>query len=349
MKRGKPEKYIALAEDIRILIKERGLKNGAMLPSERNLSQIFECSHLTVRKALRLLEQEKLIHKVPSKGNFVGGHSPIATRSGILGFIFPDDEIFYYKIFSELEKTFSEAGLHPIVHLTHNIQSKEEQIIDFLEKVGADALIAVPNSLCAARYSKLNIPLLFFDLYLKNLDVPYVITDDYQGACRAVEYLISLGHKKIAHISGTYDRTSQLRLQGYRDMLESNNIGIDENYIKCKEPTREWGYYAARELFTQSKPPTAIFCGNDTTAAGVFRYMAENGIKAPTDCSMLGFGNTAIAEDLGLSSVSQHSAKIVQAIRGNLQIILKGDKPPRETMISTSLIIRSSTAKPQNA
>ncbi|MFA6716671.1 MAG: GntR family transcriptional regulator [Victivallaceae bacterium] len=348
MKRGKPEKYIGLAGSIRQLIKAENLKNGQALPSERKLAKLYGCTQVTVRKALRLLENEKLIHKVPSRGNFVGHRSTVSPQKGILGFIFPDDEIFYYKIFSALEQKFSEMNLHPIVHLTHNLKEKEDKILDFLESCGADALIAVPNAQCLPSYRKLTVPLLFFDLYLKELPVPYVITDDYQGATSAVECLLSLGHRDIAYISGTYDFTSKLRRQGYIDALNRNNIPIAPEYIKCQEPTREWGHYAARELFKCGKAPSAIFCANDTIAAGALRYLASEKIKVPADCSIISFGNTPIAEDLNLASVSQNSQKIIDAISSNLQITLNGESAPRETLISTSLVLRGSTASPRN-
>jgi DNA-binding LacI/PurR family transcriptional regulator len=270
----------------------------------------------------------------------------LSHKKGLLGFIFPDDEIFYYKIFSSLEQKFSEINLHPIVHLTHNIKDKEDKILAFLEKSKVDALIAVPNKQCLASYQKLTIPLLFFDLYLENLDIPYVITDDYQGASSAVEYLLSLGHRQIAYIGANYDFTSKLRQQGFMDTLGKNNISIPAEYIKCQEPTREWGYYAARELFSLANKPSAIFCANDTIAAGVFRYFTAEKIRIPGDCSIISFGNTPISEDLNLASVSQNSNKIIDAISSNLQIILKGNIAPRETLIGTNLLLRGSTAPP---
>ncbi|MDD5598312.1 MAG: GntR family transcriptional regulator, partial [Victivallaceae bacterium] len=91
MKRGKPEKYIGLAGSIRQLIKEKKLKNGQALPSERKLAKLYQCTQVTVRKSLRLLENEKLTHKIPSRGNFVGRRSMVSPQKGILGFIFPDD------------------------------------------------------------------------------------------------------------------------------------------------------------------------------------------------------------------------------------------------------------------
>jgi DNA-binding LacI/PurR family transcriptional regulator len=346
MKRGKPEKYIALAIEIRQLIKSSRLKRNDALPSERKMAEQFQCSHLTVRKALRLLEAEKLIYKEPSRGNFVGPRPPQRHKSNLIGFIFPDDEIFYYKLFAQLEKSFSEAGLHPVVHLTHSIKEKEERILDFLNQANAEAIIAVPNPLCRDKYKTLDIPVIFFDLTIDKLNIPAIISDDYRGAISATEHLISLGHRHIAHIGGIYEHTSELRLQGYCDTLEKHQIALSNSLIKQQTPSREMGYYAAQELFKISTPPTAIFCGNDTIAAGVIRYLNLNNIKCPVDCSIVGFGNTAIAEDLNLTSNSQNSPKIADALRNHLRFILNGEMPPSETIIPTSLIIRESSGRP---
>jgi DNA-binding LacI/PurR family transcriptional regulator len=346
MKRGKPEKYIALAEALRLFIKENRLKKNDPLPSERILSDMFNVNHLTLRKALRLLELENLIYKEPSRGNFVGIRPPLSRKTGLVGFIFPDDEVFYYKIFAELEKFFSEAGLHPIVHITNNIKEKEEKILNFMIESGAEALIAAPNSQCAGKYRELKIPVIFFDLFIPGLNIPRIISDDYEGAEKVTEHFVSLGHSRIAHISGAYEHTSELRLKGYLDALKKHGIEVPEKYIKCKESSREWGYYAAKELIAMKRPPTAVLCGNDTIAAGVFRFFSSKGIRVPEDCSLCGFGNTAVAEDLDLTSVNQHTPKIAEAIRNNLQIILRGETPPAETIINTTLIVRRSTNRP---
>ncbi len=344
MGRGKPEKYIALAEAIRKLAEERQLKRGEALPPERQLAQLFDCSHLTVRKALHVLEQDNLIHKQPSRGNYLGPRPDGGGKSGIVGFIFPDDETYYYKLFAELEAGFSAMNLHPVVHITGSATAKEIAILDFLSGIPAAALIAVPNPACRERYRRLRLPAIFFDLGIDEVAIPQVISDDASGARAAVEYLYSIGHRRIAHIGGTYDRTSELRRLGYEEVLARHGIQMPPWYIKRQTPSREWGYYAARELLSSDEPPTAIFCGNDTIAAGVVRYCSTYGHAIPEACSVIGFGNTAIAEDLNLSSVSQHSDKIAAALVENLRMLLAGNRPPARTLVPTALVLRGSSA-----
>ena len=343
MNRGKPEKYLALAEVIRQYIQENKLKRHDMLPPERRMAEMFEVNHLTLRKALRLLEQEKRIYKEPSRGNFVGSRANSGKGRHLVGLLFPDHEIFYYNIFAELEERLSAAGLHPVVHLTHNSRKKEEDILDFVQEQEFAALLAVPNPVCAEKYASLNLPLICFDVCLPESVAPHVVSDDYNGAAMAARHLLSLGHTAIAHIGSMYDRTAELRRNGLIDTLQKHGIALPPSYLKAKEPTRQWGYAAAAELFAMPNPPTAILCGNDTIAAGVRRYCFEHNINVPKQCSLIGFGDTSVAEDLDLTSVSQHTDKIAMALWSLLRRKLDGDDVPQETMIPTSLILRNST------
>jgi len=343
MNRGKPEKYLALAGEIRRYIQEQKLKNNAPLPPERQLAVRFNVNHLTLRKALHLLEQEKLIYKEPSRGNFVGTKPYTGKGKQMIGLLFPDHEMFYYNIFAELEERLASAGLHPVVHLTNNSRKKEEDILDFVQDQEFAALLAVPNPACAEKYSHLQTPLICFDIFLSESHASHVISDDYDGAVMVAKHLLSLGHTAIAHIGSMYDRTAEQRRNGLTDTLKKAGIDLPSCYLKAKEPTRQWGYAAAADLFALPAPPTAIFCGNDTIAAGVRRYCYENKIGVPKQCSLIGFGDTAVAEDLDLTSVSQHTDKIAAALWNLLRLTLDGSPVPPETIIPTSLILRGST------
>jgi len=190
---------------------------------------------------------------------------------------------------------------------------------------------------------KLSLPLVCFDIFLPDSNAPHVISDDYEGAVMAAKHLLSLGHTAIAHIGSMYDRTAELRHKGLLDTLKQAGVKQPDCYLKVKEPTRQWGYAAAAELFALNNRPTAIFCGNDTIAAGVKRYCSEHGIQVPEQCSLVGFGDTAVAQDLDLTSVSQHTGQIADAIWNLLRRMLDGEQVPAETIVPTSLILRNST------
>ena len=345
MNRGKPQKFDLLSGKIRELVGP----DGAKLPSERELANRFSCSHLTVRRALKLLSGAGTVHAAPGRGWFSGPDLPQHRTVNQIGFMFPDDEIFYYRIFAEVERVSASNGLHPVVHLTGGSETKENELLDYFEHSGMLALIAVPNRLCAERYRHLKIPVLFFDMRLPELDVPQIVSDDHSGAMAAVEQLIRLGHARIAHIGSEYDYTGEQRLNGYLDALRKYGVAVRKQLIKMRYPSREWGYHAARELFELKHPPTAVFCANDTIAAGVVNFCADRGIGIPEELSVIGFGNTQTAEYLDLSSVSQNQNKISGAICTNLGKLLKREEIPPLTVIPTTYIARKSVRTPHPA
>ena len=181
MNRGKPQKYQFLAREILKAALNAGLTDGGKLPSERMLAERFRCNHLTVRKALKLLADQGKIHTVPGKGSYLGAGAQVSA-SDRFGFLFPDDEIFYYRIFAEVERMAASNGLHPVVHLTGGSVQKENELLDYFEHSGVRVLIAVPNRECTARYQTLKIPLLTFDMHLPELKVPQIISDDRSGS-----------------------------------------------------------------------------------------------------------------------------------------------------------------------
>ena len=352
MNRGKPQIFPLLAKKILHDARTAALHSGDKLPSEREMAACYACSHLTVRKALKQLSAQGSVHTVPGHGTFLG--RPLSGRaSGIqsdrIGFIFPDDEIFYYRIFAEVERMAASNGLHPVVHLTGGSVRKENELLDYFEHSGIQALIAVPNRMCAERYRTLKIPALFFDMRLSELPVPQIISDDYSGALNAAEQLIRLGHTRIAHIGSEYDYTGEQRLNGYLDAFRKYGLPIRRKLIKMRYPSREWGYHAARELFELKRPPTAIFCANDTIAAGVVNFCADRGIDIPEELSVVGFGNTPTAEYLNLNSVSQNQNKISGAICTNLGKLLNREEIPPLTVIPTTYIARQSVQAPKKS
>ena len=102
-----------------------------------------------------------------------------------------------------------------------------------------------------------------------------------------------------------------------------------------------------RELFELKNPPTAVFCANDTIAAGVVGFCADRGLKIPEDLSIIGFGNTPTAEYLQLNSVSQNAGKISAAICSNLHKLLARKEIPDLTVIPTVYIARKTVAGPR--
>jgi DNA-binding LacI/PurR family transcriptional regulator len=340
------QKFKDIADEILRIIKSRNMRSGDRLPSEKQLAEFFGVSHLTVRRALDLLAEKELIHKQPSRGNFVGKGSGGRAKTGLVGVLFPEEESFFYEVLSGLEGRMSLFGYSPVLHISRRSSEREKQILDSFVRMGVEGIIAAPNEACAKEYAKLNMPIVFFDTHLKGFEAPYVLTDDLKGAGDAVAHLVALGHKRIAYVGGKNDLTADLRLDGYKNILQESEIPLRSEYILEKEYSRQWGYNAAGMLFSCKTPPTALFCGNDTIASGVLAYMSNRGIHCPDSLSIVGFGNLNFSEGLGLTTVSQSCAEIADAAWKSLRALMNGDGAVHKAVLPTSLIVRRSSAPP---
>jgi LacI family transcriptional regulator len=122
-----------------------------------------------------------------------------------------------------------------------------------------------------------------------------VNADSYGGAYKATNYLISLGHKKIAHLVGVTEHLSTMeRTDAYKNSLTEAGITIKNNLIVKGYFTINGGYNATKKLL-QKELPTAIFCGNDQMAIGAIQAIQEAGLKVPEDISIVGFDDIEVA------------------------------------------------------
>ncbi|MDD3839109.1 MAG: LacI family DNA-binding transcriptional regulator [Clostridia bacterium] len=128
-----------------------------------------------------------------------------------------------------------------------------------------------------------------------------VNSDSYGGAYDATKYLIQLGHRSIAHISGDERQwTAICKIQGYRKALEDAGISIQESMIVKGNYTEESGCEATKKLLKKAKP-TAIFIANDSMALGVYEEIRNAGFKIPDDISVIGFDDIEVSKYLNPS------------------------------------------------
>ncbi|MBU3142012.1 LacI family DNA-binding transcriptional regulator [Clostridium sp. CF012] len=122
-----------------------------------------------------------------------------------------------------------------------------------------------------------------------------VNADNYCGAYKATNYLISLGHSKIAHIMGVSEHLSAMeRLDAYKKALTDAGIPIKNNLIVKGDFTISGGFNATKKLL-QKEIPTAIFCGNDNMAIGALQAIQEANLRVPEDISIVGFDDIEVA------------------------------------------------------
>lgn len=191
-----------------------------------------------------------------------------------------------------------------------------------------------------------SIPVVAIDPHTGQGGPSTVGSDNVAGARTATEYLISLGHRRIAHIRGRTDlESAQLREAGYRQSLADAGIPFDPLLVRDGNYRGPQSDDAARELLAGENRPTAIFAANDLSAIRVLDVAADLGIRVPEDLSVIGFDNVpeAATSSPPLTTMAQ-PLKDMGALA--LQILLEllgGDDVARHVHLPAELVVRSST------
>ena len=193
----------------------------------------------------------------------------------------------------------------------------------------------------------LGLPCVIINNYVEDLPVSCIAVDNSGGAKAAVNYLISLGHKKIAHISG--DLTTQAaakRLEGFSAALKEAGIAQKEEYILKTDYSRGQARQAAERLFKMAEPPSAVFVASDSMALEVMAVARELGKNIPADLSIVGFDDnpSGLYGPVALTTVRQPLIKMAEEGVKELNRLMNSQKDAefKKIVLPTELIIRES-------
>jgi len=198
------------------------------------------------------------------------------------------------------------------------------------------------------------IPFVMFDKIAKLASCSKVVIDDQKAGFNAVQHLINIGCKKIAHIRGPLNPQNSIdRFIGYKKALEKNNIPYDSSLVyTCDKVSFQEGYDFTAQILKDHPDVDGIFIITDLAASGVISYCNENQIKIPQQVAVIGFSNWFMSQVISpkLSSVDQPSHEMGVA---SFNLLLeemnahRDDIPftPRTIELDTDIIIRESTTR----
>ncbi len=182
---------------------------------------------------------------------------------------------------------------------------------------------------------------------LPGVAVDVVANDDAAGAQMAVEHLISLGHRRIAHVAGDSGRVARLREEGYRSSMRAHGL---RSVVKRSGNTEEQGYAAGLQILRQTDRPTAVFAVNDLSAVGILDAAFDLGISVPRQLSIVGYDNSYLAGIgyIGLTSVDAAGYGTgMAAARALVRRIAAPETPGAVTLLAPELVVRRSSAAPE--
>jgi LacI family xylobiose transport system transcriptional regulator len=179
---------------------------------------------------------------------------------------------------------------------------------------------------------------------------PSVGATNWSGGVTAARHLVELGHTRIAVISGPTDwLCARARLEASRAALETAGVPLPERSVRSGHFSFGDGLRHGAELLSLAERPTAILCGNDLQALGVYEAARRAGLRIPDDLSVVGFDDLPTASWCApsLTTVRQPFTEMGEAAAHLLLAVAKG-RPPAQTRLelATTLVIRDSTASP---
>lgn len=241
-------------------------------------------------------------------------------KTNMIGVLIPKVVHFFFSsVISGIEHVCNEAGYHVMICQSDESQEREITSVQTLVSSRVDGILASVSKETTnfSHFKELvddNIPLVFFDRAVGELNTDKVIIDDVQGAFMATEHLIQMGCKKIVHLAAPQNLLiGQRRKAGYQKALAKYNIPYDENLVyKCD--SREEALVIMQEIYDKGIVPDGIFAVNDLTATGVLRVVKKNGYKIPEDVKVVGFSDGFVANvtDPTLTTVDQHGFEMGQ-------------------------------------
>ncbi|MBP7835883.1 MAG: LacI family DNA-binding transcriptional regulator [Candidatus Omnitrophica bacterium] len=270
-------------------------------------------------------------------------------KSNVVALLIPRYEGVFYSFYAlELIRatgTLCEAfKLDLLLHLTDS-HSREALNLRGVGGVIFSDIIGTRHQIEEA--VKAGLPCVVINNYVEDLPVSCIAIDNSGGAKNAVNYLINMGHKKIAHISGDVaTQAAAKRLQGYEEALKEKGIPIKEEYILKTDYSRGQARSAAEKLFKMPDPPTAVFVASDSMALEVMAVARELGKNIPADLSIIGFDDnpSGLYGPVALTTVRQPLIKMAEEGVKELNRLMsaKSGALPKKIVLPTELVVRES-------
>jgi LacI family transcriptional regulator len=334
--------------DIRDLAEVLGLSITTVSRVINGKAKRYRISDETQKRVLQAAKQHNYVPNKLARGLKL-------SRTDTLGLIIPDiSNPFFADIAQSIEREARSKGYSLILCDSGEDHVLEKELIALLLSQKVDGIIIAPVGTDYAHIIQTfnsGMPLIVIDRCFTDIGLPFITSDNYQGGNDAVNYLISMGHRKIACIQGIPKSMPTIeRVRGYRDALINHGIHPDASLIVGDNYNTENGYRQTRILFSMEDPPTAIFALSNLIGLGVIKAIDEMGLKIPENISLISFDEQPYSAFLGtpMTTVDQKKSEIGQLA---VDVLLKyiDNKESRKRIVhmtlKTNLIIRESVKK----
>jgi DNA-binding LacI/PurR family transcriptional regulator len=275
----------------------------------------------------------------------VRARSLARQQSGLIGVVFGVAGSFHFDLLEGLYEAAEKVG-HDLVLSALTSRRDEQQALGSLHDFRFDALVMLGPPTARPLMAG-ELPLAVVGWQVDHPDVDVVRTSDDVGMRLAVEHLVGLGHRDIAHIDGGAQLIADSRRAGYRRTMTAMGLASHIRVITGGQSQLD-GMHAAQALLSRGTLPTAVIAYNDDVAVAAMNALALHGVAVPKDISFVGWDDNEIARlsHVDLTSVAQDPHRLAAlAVDRVLARSGSGVISDREVVLDPELRIRSSTAE----
>lgn len=317
--------------------------------SSATVSRFLNGGRVRRAGAIRLAIEELRFHPNALARSLKSG----ATRA--IGVVVPDiTNPFFAAIVKGIESVTRDDDYDLLLCNTDESVDREHRIVATLMAKKVDGLLMAPATEHAEPPSYLvstGVPIVFIDRRLAGGDFDSVLVDNEGGAALAARHLMSLGHERIAMVSGPLETTpGRERYDGFVEALRAAGLQLRTESIALSDFREDGGYQSTLRLLGAQPAPTAIFVANNLMSMGALRAIHDLGLRIPDDISFLGFDDLDLGEllDPPLTVIDRPMEEQgVLAMRLLLNRMERRDMGPARTVrLETKLTIRASCAAP---
>lgn len=357
--------YMHIYQDIRHQITTNQLKPDDRLPTEAELTQRYDVSRITVKRALYELDKDGYIYRVRGSGSYAKGSNgnyakTVPMLHNMIAFVLPSENStglseYIRGASDELEL----RNYYLSIHTTNESITKEREFLEQLPKSRIQGIIFYPinaTSNMDLAYSLFmnNYPIVTMDKYYEGLKIGHVVADNRSGGYMAAKKLLGLGHTRIAFVSSvSLESASSVknRYFGYCQALIEHRIAIDArlvvlDYIHELGAVGETAFYERLVKGLAEAGVTAIQAENDNIAVKIMKAAADFGLKLPEQLSVVGFDNSEIAQlvDIPLTTVGQPFYQIGRTAAGLIVQAVESGAQPESRELPVEWVERGSIA-----
>ena len=327
-------------------------------PNIYDVAKIAGVSHQTVSRVINNADyiKDDTRSKVQSAMQELGyvpnaaARALVTSKSKIVGILVSD--IVYHGpagMMHAMEKEARRGGFFAISASVDPLDNDSiAQGIEHLRRLGIEGLVVItPQSDSVQAVERLvkDIPVVFIDSPNNSKELSAEL-DNYEGAKRATEHLISLGHKNIVHVagpSGWFD--SAPRVSGFEDAMKTAKL---QPKVIPGDWTVPTGYEIGKNLELDKSKVTAIFAANDQLALGLMRALRQRGYSVPDRVSVIGFDDVPEAAyyEPPLTTMRPDFAELGRVAMEMMLGSINREATMRADTLVPELIVRESTAKP---